>query len=88
MKLLECPLNGPRNIEEFQYLGPIRDDPDPDGLTDAEWARHLFRANNAAGVMLEWWRHRPSNYVFVAERHIVTDTVLRTFDAADLRGGR
>ena len=86
MKLLDCPLNGPRNIEEFQYLGPVRQAPDPDALTDADWARHLFRANNIAGVMLEWWRHRPSNHVFVAERDIVTDAVLRTFDAADLRG--
>ena len=87
MKLLECPLNGSRNIEEFQYLGPLKDAPDPDMLTDADWARHLFRANNNAGVMIEWWRHRASNYVFGAERHIVTDTVLRTFDASELRDG-
>ncbi len=84
MKLLVCPLNGPRNIDEFQYLGPLRETPDPDALQDADWARHLFRARNEAGVLLEWWRHRASNHVFVAERHIVTDTVLRTFDPADL----
>ena len=88
MKILNCPLNGARNIDEFQYLGPLRDAPDPDALTDAEWARHLFRARNNAGVMIEWWRHRASNYVFLAERHIVTDTVLRTFDPVELRAAR
>lgn len=84
MKLLTCPLNGSRNIEEFQYLGPLRADPDPDATGDADWARHLFRAENRPGVMIEWWRHTPSNYVFLAERDIVSDTILRTFDAAEL----
>ena len=82
MKLLACPLNGPRNIEEFQYLGPVRESPDPDALTDGQWARHLFRAENRPGIMLEWWRHTPSNTVFLAERHTVTNDILRTFDPA------
>ena len=68
MKLLICPLNGPRNIDEFQYLGPLRETPDPDATSDADWARHLFRMPNGAGVLREWWRHRASNYVFLAER--------------------
>lgn len=80
MKQLLCPLNGLRNIDEFQYLGPVRETPDPDVTSDADWARYLFRAENRPGVMLEWWRHRPSNYIFQAERHTVTNTVLRTFD--------
>lgn len=78
MKLMPCPLNGPRNIDEFQYLGPLRPDPDPDA-TDADWAAHLFRAENRPGAMVEWWRHTPSNTVFLAERHTVTDTILRTW---------
>ncbi|TIT97900.1 MAG: sarcosine oxidase subunit delta, partial [Mesorhizobium sp.] len=24
MKLLDCPMNGPRNIDEFQSFGPLR----------------------------------------------------------------
>jgi sarcosine oxidase subunit delta len=83
MKQLLCPLNGLRNIDEFQYLGPVREVLAPDAASDAEWARHLFRAENRPGVMLEWWRHRPSNYVFLAERHIVTNTVQRTFDPSE-----
>lgn len=87
MKLLTCPLNGPRNIAEFQYLGPVRDRPNPESLSDADWARHLFRAENRPGAMLEWWRHRPSNYVFVAERHTVTNTVIRTLDPSEMETG-
>jgi sarcosine oxidase subunit delta len=87
MKLLTCPLNGARNIEEFQYLGPIRATPDPDATSDGDWAVHLFAMPNSAGVLREWWRHRASNYVFVAERHCVTDTVLRTYDPSELEAG-
>ena len=77
MKLLACPLNGPRNITEFQYLGPLR--PDPVRDDDAAWTRHLFHVENRPGVMTEWWRHTPSNTVFLAERDVVSDTVVRTF---------
>ncbi|QYK42197.1 MAG: sarcosine oxidase subunit delta [Paracoccaceae bacterium] len=78
MKLLTCPLNGPRNIDEFQYLGPLRPDL-AEGAADADWAAHLFRAENRPGPMVEWWRHTPSNTVFLAERHTLTDTILRTW---------
>ncbi|TIU97781.1 MAG: sarcosine oxidase subunit delta, partial [Mesorhizobium sp.] len=30
MKLLDCPMNGPRNIDEFQSFGPLRQAPDTD----------------------------------------------------------
>lgn len=83
MKLLTCPMNGVRNIDEFQSFGPVREPMEPDGVSDAEWARHLFRAQNRRGVVLEWWRHVPSNYFFLAERDIVTDQVLRTFPASE-----
>jgi sarcosine oxidase subunit delta len=79
MKLLNCPMNGPRNIDEFQSLGPVRAAPDPDASSDDEWARHLFRADNRMGVALEWWRHVPSNFFFLAERNVVTNEVIRTF---------
>lgn len=84
MKVLICPMNGLRNIDEFQSFGPLRPNVDPDGMSDADWARHLFHAENRPGVVTEWWRHVPSNYFFLAERDIVTNRVLRTFDPADL----
>lgn len=76
MKLLTCPVNGPRNITEFQYLGPVRAaNPElPDQLTEA-----LFYVENPLGMLTEWWRHTPSNTIFVAERHTVTDQIVATY---------
>lgn len=79
MKLLTCPLNGPRNIDEFECFGPVRTAPAEGTCPDRAWARHLFAAENRRGVVTEWWRHVPSNVFFLAERHIVTNEVLRTF---------
>ena len=49
MKILTCPMNGPRNIDEFQSFGPVREALNPDAVSDAEWSRHLFRAENRKG---------------------------------------
>lgn len=76
MKLLTCPVNGLRNITEFQCLGPVRaaSAEHPDQLIEA-----LFFAENPLGVLKEWWRHTPSNTIFIAERHTVTDQILATY---------
>ena len=86
MKILTCPMNGPRNINEFQSFGPLKADPDPETTSDQDWARHLFRANNTRGVITEWWRHVPSNYFFLAERNATTNEIIRTFDPSELEG--
>ncbi|RUU16243.1 sarcosine oxidase subunit delta [Mesorhizobium sp. M7A.T.Ca.TU.009.01.3.2] len=85
MKILTCPMNGQRNIDEFQSFGPVRAELDPDRAADADWSRHLFRAENRKGVVVEWWRHVPSNYFFLAERDLVTNEIIRTFDASEPR---
>ena len=79
MKILTCPMNGPRNINEFQSFGPVRDHLDPDTTSDADWSRGLFRAENRRGVVVEWWRHVPSNLFFLAERDIVSNVIVRTY---------
>lgn len=84
MKLLTCPMNGLRNIDEFQSFGPLRTMPDPDATDDRAWARYLFGAENRKGVVIEWWRHVPSNYFFLAERDLVTNEVIRTFASSEL----
>lgn len=84
MKILTCPLNGPRNISEFACGGEVVMQPDPRSLTDDEWADHVFLANNVAGVVREWWCHVPSTYWFIAERHTVTDQIIRTYPATEL----
>jgi len=76
MKILTCPVNGPRNIAEFQYLGPVRaaSAEEPGQLIEA-----LFYAENPLDVMREWWRHTPSNTILIAERHTVTDQIVATY---------
>jgi sarcosine oxidase subunit delta len=87
MKILNCPLNGPRNISEFTYGGEFHSMPDPDSSTAREWAEHVFFHDNNAGVVIEWWCHTPSSYWFLAERNTITDELLRTFHATEAAGG-
>jgi sarcosine oxidase subunit delta len=88
MKVMNCPLNGPRNITEFTYGGEFKDMPDPLTCSDAQWAHYVFNSENAAGVVREWWMHNASSYWFLAERHTVTDEILRTFDAREIYNQR
>jgi sarcosine oxidase, subunit delta len=88
MKLLNCPMNGPRNIDEFQSFGPVGASVDPNETVDAEWSRHLFRVENRRGVLVEWWRHMPSNYFFLAERDLVTNEIIRTFEVSSEHQGQ
>jgi len=83
MKIMPCPLNGPRNISEFAYGGDVTDLPDVDTAPDKEWAEHTFYAYNGTGVAKEWWYHIASGYWFIAERHRVTDEIIRTYDPSD-----
>jgi sarcosine oxidase subunit delta len=79
MKLMSCPVNGLRPLLEFAYGGEWRDMPDPDAVTDAQWADYVFNRAGAAGVRREWWCHTPSNTWFIAERDIACDHILRTW---------
>lgn len=78
MKIMICPMNGPRNISEFTCYGPVRAPADPQAASDGEWCHALFFLDNRAGVIREWWRHNPSNYFFIAERNTVTDEIVAT----------
>ena len=84
MKILTCPLNGPRNIAEFTYGGQVKPMPNPSEATDQEWAHYVFYGDNHIGVVREWWMHAPSSYWFIVERHNQTDEVIRTYDPAEL----
>lgn len=87
MKILCCPLNGPRNISEFVYGGQVKTMPDPQSATDREWAQYVFYEESHIGVVREWWMHAPSSYWFIVERHNQMDEVIRTFDPAELFTG-
>jgi sarcosine oxidase subunit delta len=78
MKLMTCPINGPRVISEFAYGGEVRSMPDPDKTGDATWADYVFNRNSLPAVKSEWWCHTPSGVWFIAERDTATDTIRRT----------
>ena len=84
MKILTCPLNGPRNIAEFTYGGQVKPMPNPAEATDQEWAHYVFYGDNHIGVVREWWMNTPSSYWFIVERHNQSDEVIRTYDPAEL----
>lgn len=88
MKLMTCPLNGPRNITEFVYGGEVKEMPDHRSCSDKEWADYVFYSDNTVKVIQEWWFHSPSGYWFIAERHTGSDEVLRTYDPSELYQSR
>lgn len=79
MKLLTCPINGPRPIDEFAFGGELRAQPDARTCNDVEWADYVFNRNGAPGVKQEWWYHIPSGTWFIAERDTASDRVARTY---------
>ena len=89
MKIIPCPLNGPRNSSEFVCAGPVRPLPASVPDDDRAWAEHLFFEDNRAGAVLEWWCHLPSSYWFIVERDTRTDEILASYapqDRPDLTG--
>ncbi|MSQ58328.1 MAG: sarcosine oxidase subunit delta [Betaproteobacteria bacterium] len=79
MKLLTCPINGPRPVSEFIFGGEVRAMPDPSTCSDEQWSDYVFNRNGAPGIKKEWWYHLPSGVWFIAERDTAADTVLGTY---------
>jgi sarcosine oxidase subunit delta len=78
LKILTCPLNGPRNISEFVWGGEVKEMPDPATCSDQEWTDYLFLEDNIAGEIHEWWLHAPTNFWFIARRDTTRDEILET----------
>jgi sarcosine oxidase subunit delta len=87
MKILVCPLNGPRPVSEFAYGGEIRRAPDPDTCTDEEWSSYVFNRNGSPGVKYEWWCHIASGFWFIVLRDTLRDVAMDTYPAEALRRG-
>ncbi len=79
MKLITCPVNGPRPVQEFHYGGEVQDMPDPQDASDEQWADYVFNRGGEPGVRREWWYHLASGTWFIAERDNVTDRFVRTY---------
>ena len=84
MKIMNCPLNGPRNISEFVYGGEVVDMPDPNTCSQAEWAAFVFLKDNQAILLREWWCHAATAFWFIAERDTATDEIVRTYPANEV----
>jgi len=87
MKILVCPLNGPRPVSEFAYGGELRIMPDPDSCTDEQWSAYVFNRSGSPGVKYEWWCHLASGYWFVAQRDTLRDVVVATLPVEAVRAG-
>ena len=85
MKIIHCPLNGPRPVLEFVSAGEVRAIPDA-SCSDAEWTAYLYTRRSVPAIRREWWCHTPSGYWFIAERDTASDEILKTYDAAALAG--
>ncbi|HVX11532.1 MAG TPA: sarcosine oxidase subunit delta [Pirellulales bacterium] len=79
MKLLTCPVNGPRPLSEFAFGGEVRMQPDPESCSDEAWADYVFNRAGEPGVRREWWYHLASGTWFIAERDNLSDIVVRTY---------
>jgi sarcosine oxidase, subunit delta len=87
MKILVCPLNGPRPVSEFAYGGEIRKSPDPQHCSDLEWSEYVFNRSGSPGVKYEWWCHIASGFWFVVLRDTLRDSVLESYSAEAFRKG-
>jgi sarcosine oxidase subunit delta len=87
MNILNCPLNGPRNISEFAYGGEVQEMPAPDAEL-RDWAAYVFIENNTRGLVREWWIHLPTSYWFIVERNTESNDVMRTYPADELYSER
>jgi len=87
VKIIVCPLNGPRNAEEFVCAGEVRREP-PQDAGIGTWADYVFLENNPRGVVHEWWCHVASSYWFVVTRDTQTEQIITTCSAADFFAGQ
>ena len=79
MKIIHCPVNGPRPAQEFHYGGEFRRMPRPDQVSDEQWADYVFCRDGEPGLKRQWWYHLPSGTWFIAERDNRTDQFIRTY---------
>ena len=50
MKIMNCPLNGPRNISEFVWGGEVKPMPDPATIPAREWGEFAVAPRGALNI--------------------------------------
>lgn len=76
MILLPCPWCGPRDAEEFSYVGETKTRPDPLTVSAGQWRDYLYLRRNVAGWTTERWFHQTGcRRYLVVERDTTTNAV-------------
>ncbi|MDF0602869.1 sarcosine oxidase subunit delta [Psychromarinibacter sp. C21-152] len=88
--LIPHPLLGPRDAQEFTYLGDARllERPDPAAENaEARFCDYVYLRDNPAGVHRELWFHEHGDRSWlVVTRDTVTHEILGAELAADVKG--
>ena len=90
MLIIQCPYCGERPEIEFHHGGEahIGRPANPDALSDAEWADHLYNRTNPKGLHAERWRHlHGCGRFFNAVRDTTSDFILATYRLDDPKPG-
>lgn len=85
--IINHPLLGPRDSQEFVYLGDAALMHRPDGMVAGEDAFHdyLYLRDNPAGLHRELWYHEQGDRSWlVVTRHTVTHEITRVELARDV----
>lgn len=75
MKFITCPTIGTRALSEFIFGGLVESEPDFEGLSEQDWASHVFYRRSHPQVQKEWWYHRPTAMWFFFVRDTLTDEI-------------
>lgn len=74
MKILDCPVLGPRPASEFICAGGALGGMQFDDLERAR--RAVYFGDATARVKREWWFHRASQWWFLVTRDTASDAIL------------
>lgn len=83
--LIPCPICGPRDVEEFSYLGDaVVERPAEADLNQDAWNAYVYDRGNPRGMHSEYWQHAHGcRHVLVVQR----DTATHRIDGTRLAGG-
>jgi len=82
MILLPCPWCGPRDSEEFGYVGEMRVRPDPLTASTEQWRDYLYLRRNVVGWTTERWYHGMGCRRYLLVERDTTTNAVRPADPA------
>lgn len=88
MILLPCPWCGPRDSEEFGYVGELAPRPAPRTASPQQWRAYLYLRTNSAGWTAERWYHRMGCRRFLTVDRDTTTNEVRSVSDAGGKGER